>query len=59
MRHRGIKASQLVKKLQDLIKAHGDQEVIAGGDDYPRGVVGARLQKKDNPYVPKGTFYIV
>jgi hypothetical protein len=60
MRHRGIKASQLIKKLQQLVKSHGDQEVIAGGDEYPRGVIGARLQTEDrNPYVPKGTFYIV
>jgi hypothetical protein len=59
MRRRGIPATELIKKLQKLVKAHGDQEVIAGGGDYPQGVRGARFQTdKRNPYVPSGTFYV-
>lgn len=54
----GIKASELVKQLQQLIEEHGDQQVFAGGGDYPGGVGGVDVQRDRNPYVPKGVFYI-
>ena len=43
----GIRASELIKKLEAAIQEHGDCEVFAGGGDYPEGVSGVY-------YVPKG-----
>lgn len=55
----GIKASELVKQLEKLIRIHGDREVSAGGGDYPEGVSGVHLQTRSNdPYIPQGNFYI-
>lgn len=54
-----IKASELIKKLKEMLDKHGDREVIIGGTDYPEGCSGVILQKDDNnPYVPKGSFKI-
>lgn len=59
MRQIGIKASELIKKLQEQIDRHGDREVIVGGGDYPEGCSGVIFQRDDNnPYVPKGTFKV-
>lgn len=59
MREKGLKASELIQKIQKLIEEHGDREVISGGTDYPEGVRGVSYQQKDNdPYIPKGSFYI-
>lgn len=55
----GIKASELIKKLKDMIDKHGDREVIVNGGDCPEPCSGVILQKDDNnPYVPKGMFKI-
>ncbi len=54
----GIKASELIKLLQQQIQSHGDLEVIAGGTDYPEGVKGIRYEAKGNAYTPKNSFKI-
>ncbi|TSP14052.1 hypothetical protein [Cupriavidus campinensis] len=59
MRERGIKASELIKQLQDLIEEHGDREVIIGGGDYPEPCRSVSFQtKRHDPYIPEGTFYL-
>lgn len=56
----GIKASELVKKLQEAIKKHGDQEVFKQGGDYTEGVKGLLEKSPDylHAYVSKGSFYL-
>jgi hypothetical protein len=55
----GMQASELIKRLQELIEQHGDREVFAGGTDYPEGVIGVYCVNTDNdPYVRKGSFKI-
>ena len=55
----GMKASDLIKCLLELIEKHGDQKVISGGSDYPESVTGVSYQNDNNdPYIPKGTFYL-
>jgi hypothetical protein len=59
MKATGIKASELIKNLQDLIKEKGDLEVFSGGNDFPTGVSHAFHVKDDRDvYVPKDSFYI-
>lgn len=53
-----MKASELVKRLQQLIKEHGDQEVYSGGEDYPGKVSGVEVEKRGNGYVPKDSFKV-
>lgn len=54
----GMKASELIKELEKMIKIHGDREVYSGGEDYPGGVSGVGFNKKDNAYEPAGSFRI-
>ena len=54
----GIKASELIEKLQKLIEKHGDKEVYAGGTDYPDGVTGVSYNSTERPYHPAKTFTI-
>lgn len=58
MRPSGIKASELIKLLQQQIQLHGDCPVYSGGTDYPEGVDGVRYESKGNGYIPKGSFYL-
>lgn len=53
-----MKASELIQRLQQLIKEHGDREVYSGGEDYPGPVNGIRHEKKGDAYIPKNTFDI-
>lgn len=55
----GIRASELIEKLEKMIKKHGDRMVFAGGGDYPDGVESVILKRRNDPYVPKGSFYIL
>ena len=59
MFEQGIKASELIKKLQSMIDKHGDCECFSGGTDYPEGVNGVRIEDYGNGYIPKGAFKIV
>lgn len=55
----GLKASEVIRELQELIDEHGDQYVFGGCSDYPQGVEGAAKQEKhNNPYIPFGTFFL-
>jgi len=54
---KNMKASELVKVLKELIKKHGDQEVFAGGEDYP-GKVGAVTIATGDAYTAKDAFKI-
>lgn len=49
-----MKASELILLLKNLIALHGDQEVFAGGEDYPALVHSATIHNKDDGYVEKG-----
>lgn len=57
----GIMASELIRQLQELIDQHGDQQVIAGGTDYPDGVGCVEYvdERKADGYKPLGTFHII
>lgn len=61
MRLQGMKASELIRILQEQIKEHGDCGVYSGGADYPDGVshVSYIEPDKGNGYVPGNTFWIV
>ena len=56
----GLKASEIIQKLQELIKEHGDQTVFSGGTDYPAAVREVYVQNSDrhDPYIPKGSFVV-
>lgn len=56
----GIKASKLIKILQDLMNKHGDRPCYAGGGDYPEGVssVAYRPSHKGDGYVPGDSFEV-
>ena len=54
----GIKASELIKLLQQQIQLHGDLEVIAGGGDYPEGIKSVQYEAKGDAYTPKNSFKI-
>jgi hypothetical protein len=54
----GIKASELIVLLQDIMRKHGDREIFSGGADYPAGVRCITVEKIGNGYVPKGAFFI-
>lgn len=54
----GIKASELIAQLQELVKEHGDRPVYSGGTDYPAGVENVSYWAKGDSYIPKGAFYI-
>lgn len=54
-----MKASELIKEIEKMIKEHGDQRVYSGGTDYPEEVEGIQLNEREHDgYLPKGTFYI-
>ena len=56
---KGIKATELIEKLQKLIERYGDREVFAGGGDYPSGVRGVWVKDEGmDPYLPRGGFHI-
>lgn len=48
----GLKASELIKKLEDIIRFRGDVECYAGGTDYPEGVKGAWYNEVGDSYIP-------
>lgn len=54
----GLKASELIKVLEQKIEKHGDQYVFSGGTDYPEGVGGIRVKKNGDGYVPTGAFQL-
>lgn len=59
MRGSGIKASKLIKQLQEAIKLHGDREVWTGGQDYPSGVTAVYFRNKpDDGYYPANVFTV-
>lgn len=51
-----MKASELIDRLKELIKEHGDREVYSGGEDYPGKVGGVVVQTRGDGYVPTGAF---
>lgn len=53
-----MRASELVAKLQELIKEHGDREVYSGGEDYPGRVEAVAVEQHGHPYVPKDSFKV-
>jgi hypothetical protein len=53
-----LKASDLIKKLEKMIKQHGDRYVFSGGSDYPEAVSGVWIEERGNGYVPAGCFKI-
>ena len=54
----GLKASQLIKDLKDLINQYGDREVFHGGGDYPSGVDGVYFSPECDGYVKSNSFKI-
>jgi len=58
MMSEGIRASELIKQLKQLIKQHGDKEVFAGGEDYPNGVRGVVFEQTGDSYTPSDSFRI-
>lgn len=52
-----MKASELQAALQRMIDAYGDQEVYAGGTDYPEEVSGVALTR-ENAYTPGDKFEV-
>lgn len=59
MRISGIKASALIKKLQEAIREHGDREVWCSGNDYPEGVHNVHFREApDDGYYPKDVFVL-
>lgn len=47
-----MKATEVIKKLEELVAKHGDVEVFSGGEDYP-GKVSCLLfidKKNANAY---------
>lgn len=57
----GIKASELIKKLEEMIDKYGDQEVWSRGGEYPEGInhiVFNSGNHKDS-YVKADAFYIL
>ena len=53
-----MKASELIKKLKDMIKEHGDRYVYSGGEDYPGEVCAVTIIKHGDGYEGKGGFRI-
>jgi hypothetical protein len=47
---RGLKASELIRKLERLIERHGDLIVVhhTGDEGYPEGIQGVSFQKADD-----------
>ena len=54
----GMKASELIKVLEKMIKKYGDQEVYSGVTDYPEGVKGVYRRDHGDGYIPEGAFYL-
>lgn len=55
----GMKASELVKQLQALIKKHGDQEVWVNSCDFPEGVAGVSVRTEPTDgYYRQGSFVV-
>lgn len=54
----GIRASELVSILVELIDQHGDCRVIVGGGDYPDDCTGVRYNRTSQPYYPADTFIV-
>lgn len=59
----GIRASELIKVLQECIREHGDLPVFAGGGDYTEPVtedsVHHRGKGKGDGYVHDHSFHIL
>lgn len=54
----GIKASELIKQLENLVAQHGDKEVFVPSGTFPSGVGGAIVEKRENGYVPMGAIVL-
>jgi hypothetical protein len=57
---RGLKATDLIKLLEEAVEKHGDLEVYAGGGDYPEGVNGVSYitPKTADGYRPENSLFI-
>ena len=54
-----MKASELVKELEQVIKEHGDREVYCGGTDYPERVSGVLVRDNPKAYYPEPCFEVL
>jgi len=54
----GIKASELIIQLQEMIEKYGDCRVFSGGTDYPEGVQYVYYKEKGNSYIRDRSFVI-
>lgn len=53
-----ITASELIARLQEVIKKHGDLIVFSGGQDYPEGVHGVSYCSEGDAYVLPNSFVV-
>jgi hypothetical protein len=57
MRGNGIKATELIAKLQELVRQHGDREMWNGGADYPEPITQVTYRTApDSGYLPTKVF---
>lgn len=54
----GLKASELIKKLEDIIRFRGDFACYAGGTDYPEGITVVRYNEQGDGYIPSNCIEI-
>jgi hypothetical protein len=54
----GMKATELIKALEEMIAKHGDLRVYSGGGDYPEGVHGVYYRKDGDAYIPNNSFIV-
>lgn len=55
----GMKASEVIKKLQALVEEHGDKECFVSSGDYPGGVDGVKyVATIDDPYINNDSIVI-
>ncbi len=54
-----MKASALVKLVEEMIKKHGDLEIWVSSDDYPRGLSDVNHRTEpDDGYYPTNVFVL-
>jgi hypothetical protein len=51
-----MKASDLIRHLEQIIKLHGDKEVYVGSPGYPGRLEGIYYVPRGDGYVPQGVF---
>lgn len=58
----GKKASEVIEMLKEMIRKHGDQEVMISGGDYPEGASGVSYREHEGKgfdgYYPKKCFVL-